>query len=246
MFDLRQPDQFKKRVRASFDTTTSKYGTNNDFHWQFAARLISHAPLQVGQTIIDVATGTAPAAILAAPIIGETGLIVGVDISSGILRLARSNCHNARIPNIVLVCGDAESIPFQRKCVDGLLCSSAIVWFPDIPRALYNWYQILRPKGWIAFSCFGGLARKTVIGLLGRLLKPYGQLLPELNAPLNTPENVDHCCSALDIPALQYIESKNSSCLSMQKIFLPGHGRRGLGSILPSRQSNMAIFALIF
>jgi hypothetical protein len=32
------------------------------------------------------------------------------------------------------------------------------------------------------------LARQTVIGLLSDLLKPYGQLLPELNERLNTPE----------------------------------------------------------
>ena len=188
MFDLSQPDQFKQLVRASFDTTTSSYGTNGDFHWQFAARLIDHAPLQVGQTVVDVATGTAPAAILAAPIVGASGLIVAVDISSRILRLARHNSVTTGVNNIVFLCGDAEDLPFREQSVDGLLCSSAIVWFPDIPRALHDWHRVLRPQSWIAFSCFGGLARQTVIGLLGRLLKPYGQLLPELNAPLNTPE----------------------------------------------------------
>ena len=40
MFDLSQPEQFKRAVQASFDTTSPTYGTNDDFHWQFAVRLI--------------------------------------------------------------------------------------------------------------------------------------------------------------------------------------------------------------
>jgi ubiquinone/menaquinone biosynthesis C-methylase UbiE len=188
MFDLTQTDQFKRLVRASFDNTNPSYGTEGDFHWQFASRLIAYTPIQSGQTVVDVATGTAPAAILAAPSVGNLGRVVALDLSVGILTLAQHNIATAGITNIVLLCGDAESLPLRDAQVDGLICSSAIVWLPNIVRALHDWYRVLRPGGWLVFSCFGGLARQTVIGLLGRLLQPYGQQLPELNAPLNTPE----------------------------------------------------------
>jgi ubiquinone/menaquinone biosynthesis C-methylase UbiE len=186
MFDLTHPTQFKRLVRASFDKTDPSYGTQGDFHWQFASRLLAHTPIQAGDILVDVATGTAPAAIMAAQRVGAQGQIVGLDISPGILAQARHHLATAEVPNCVLVCGDAEALPLRDACADGIVCSSAIVWLPTIPRALADWYRVLRPSGWLAFSCFGGLARQTSIGLLSRLLKPYGQLLPELNAPLNS------------------------------------------------------------
>lgn len=52
MFELSQPDQFKHATQASFDITPPSYGTDNDFHWQFAARLLNHAPIVPGQTLL--------------------------------------------------------------------------------------------------------------------------------------------------------------------------------------------------
>jgi protein-L-isoaspartate(D-aspartate) O-methyltransferase len=192
MFDPTQPDLFKQAVRASFDATLVGYGSHGDFHWQFARRLIDHAPLRAGDLILDIATGTAPAAIMAATQVGRQGFITGIDLSPGILALAQRNIAAAQLRNIALACGDAEHLPIRDGSVDGVLCSSAIVWFPNIPQALQEWHRVLRVGGWVAFSCFGGLARQTLIDLLTRLLTPYGQVLPELNAPLNTPEKCRH------------------------------------------------------
>jgi ubiquinone/menaquinone biosynthesis C-methylase UbiE len=180
-------NQFKQQVRASFDATPPDYGTHGDFHWQFADRLVAHTPLQPGHIVLDVATGTAPAALIAAARVSSNGYVVGLDFSSGILTHARRNIIAAGARNFTLVCGDAEAIPLCDSCMDVILCSSAIVWLPDIPRALGNWYRVLRPGGWVAFSCFGGPARQAIIALLSGLLKKIGQVLPELNAPLNTP-----------------------------------------------------------
>jgi ubiquinone/menaquinone biosynthesis C-methylase UbiE len=188
MFDVTRVEEFKHAVRASFDATPPDYGSKGDFHWQFAQRLVDRAPLRPGQVVLDIATGTAPAAIMAASRLGGRGFVVGIDLSPGILALAQRNILATHHANIALVRGDAERLPVRDSSVDGLMCSSAIVWFPDIPQALREWRRVLRTGGWVAFSCFGGLARQTLIGLLSRLLARYGRLLPELNAPLNTPE----------------------------------------------------------
>jgi ubiquinone/menaquinone biosynthesis C-methylase UbiE len=195
MFDLSKPDQFKQLVRSTFDVTQPGYGTKGGFHWQFASRLVAHAPLQPGQVIVDVASGTAPAAIQAAPKVGDDGRVFGLDLSARMLALADRNLDIAAITNVDLLRGDAEHLPPPANSVDGLICSSAIIWLPDIPRALHDWWRVLRHGAWIAFSCFGGLARRTVIGLLGRVLQPFGQDLPEIAARLNTPEK---CIQVLD------------------------------------------------
>ena len=187
-FDLNQPEFFKTQVRASFDKTPSTYGTNGDFHWHFAARLVERAPIHARQTILDIGTGTGPAAIMVSQRFGNTGQIIGLDLSRGILSIAQRQLTAAHLTNVQLLCGDAENLPFGQAQFDGLLCSSAIVWMPNILRAMEEWHRVLRLGGWLAFSCFGGPARQTTGQLMSQLLKRYGIILPELNGRLNTPE----------------------------------------------------------
>jgi protein-L-isoaspartate(D-aspartate) O-methyltransferase len=194
MIEREDPEAFKHRVQAAFDITGSAYGTAGDFHWQFAERLVGHAPLHLGQRVLDVATGTAPAAILAARLIGPTGLVVGVDLSPGMLTHAQRNIAAAGVASILLMRGDAARLPFLDEQFDVILCSSSIVWFPSIPAALREWRRVLRPGGWLAFSCFGGAARYTTQTLLGAALRPYGIQYFDLNEPLNTPQK---CLGAL-------------------------------------------------
>ena len=40
-FDSNQPENFKARIRASFDKTPPSYGTNGDFHWELPDILLS-------------------------------------------------------------------------------------------------------------------------------------------------------------------------------------------------------------
>jgi len=185
--DLRDLPGFKAQVRSSFDATPPTYGAPGDYHWAFAKRLVDCAPLRRGHAVLDVATGTGPAARMAAQRVGPAGTVIGIDLSPGIIAVARHTSAAADSGMIRLLVGDAEQLPLADGAVDGVLCSSAIVWFPDIPRALREWRRVLRRGGWIAFSCFGGAARATTIGLLGDLLLPYGQVLPELNGRTNSP-----------------------------------------------------------
>jgi ubiquinone/menaquinone biosynthesis C-methylase UbiE len=238
MFDLARPELFKQAVRASFDATPPNYGSHGDFHWHFAQRLIDHTPLRTGDMILDIATGTAPAAIMAATRVRRQGFITGVDLSPGILALAQRNIAAAQLFNIALACGDAEYLPLCDSSLDGVVCSSAIVWFPNIPQALQEWRRVLRSGGWVAFSCFGGPARQTLIGLLSRLLALYGQRLPELNAPLDTPEK---CRSLLESAGFANIDVRiaNEQLLATtaeESFEWAWASRRRFGIDLPSQQ----------
>jgi arsenite methyltransferase len=188
MFDRRHPDQWKQQVRASFDTTGPGYGRPGDYHWAFAERLVALAPLQPAQRVLDVATGTAPAAILAAQRVGPLGYVVGSDLSPGMLVLASQHLAAARVGNVAVFASDAEELAVRDRSVEGVVCSSAIVWFPDIARAVGEWCRALVPGGWIAFSCFGGLARHTINTVVIKLLAPYGVGYAEVNTPLNSPD----------------------------------------------------------
>jgi len=152
--------------------------------------------------VLDVATGTGLAAIAAAEIVGTDGDVLGTDFAIGALRQARLKARAAKLPNIRFEEVDADEQILLRSQFDAILCSSAIVYFTDIPTVLQRWYVGLKVGGVAAFSCFqeaspsaGVLFRKTVVR--------YGVSIPNPNQPLGTPER---CRQALQTAGFRDIE----------------------------------------
>jgi ubiquinone/menaquinone biosynthesis C-methylase UbiE len=200
--------EHKKWVARAFDATPASYGSGGDFHERFALRLVAHAGLRPGQTILDVATGTAPAAIAAASTVGSNGHVVGVDLSTGILRSAAERLKAVGLPGISLCQGDAEQLPFADERFDVVLCSSSMAWLPDIPSTLVEWHRVLRKGGQLSFSCFARAAQP-----MGRIVRThltrFGISLPDLNAPLDTQDKCRHlleraCYAVRDIVVEQW------------------------------------------
>lgn len=77
-------DEYKQQVATFFNHRTNYDGESN-FHPRLANRLLDVAQLHKGQKIL-VATGTGLIAISAAQIVGTEGKVVGVDISTGMLK----------------------------------------------------------------------------------------------------------------------------------------------------------------
>jgi protein-L-isoaspartate(D-aspartate) O-methyltransferase len=118
------------------------------------------------------------------------------------VQLAHHHIVRLALPNLALVVADAEHLPIRSTTMDGVLCSSAIVWFPDIAQALREWQRLVCPGGWVAFSCFGGGARQTINTLVIELLRPYRVTYPELNTPLNTP---DKCRTLVEAAGFDHV-----------------------------------------
>ncbi|MGB7085675.1 MAG: methyltransferase domain-containing protein [Phormidesmis sp.] len=160
---------------------------DSSFHKKFAPRLVELAKLKKGNAVLDVATGTGLAAIAAAEVVGTKGYVLGTDFAVGALRQARLKAEASKLTNIKFEEADADDQVLLECQFDAILCSSAIVYFTDIPTVLQRWHKGLKKKGIVAFSCFqetspsaGVLFRKTVAR--------YGMSIPNPNQPLGTPE----------------------------------------------------------
>ncbi len=175
--------QYKQQVTEFFNQRT-KY--DDDFRFRLALALVDLVQLQKGQKILDVATGTGIVAMAVAQIVGNEGKVVGVDISSTMLSQARKKIEQAGLQNIELIEADADYVDFEDKSFDAIFCSSAFVWLSDIPTALQKWYRFLNKGGTVAFSCFSETSFMTPIII--QACATYGISLPNINAPLGTPE----------------------------------------------------------
>ena len=78
--------RYKSIVRRMWDARSTTYtSTLPKFHGPLVRDLIELAPLRRGQSVLDLATGTGEAALAAAAAVGSTGVVVGFDISAGMI-----------------------------------------------------------------------------------------------------------------------------------------------------------------
>ncbi|MBD2250919.1 class I SAM-dependent methyltransferase [Nostoc parmelioides] len=190
--DNREYEQkYKTDVINFFDSRTSY---DNDYTIRRALPLLELIPLKTGQKVLDLATGTGIIAIAAAEIVGSTGKVIGVDFSSGMLAQAERKINKLGLQNIELIAADAEYINFEDESFDVILCSTAIVYFQDIPGALGKWYRFLKKGGIVGFSCCSEESCEAPT-----LIKACAEndiLLVNINEPTGTIEKCRHLMQA--------------------------------------------------
>src|SRR5688572_18473844 len=138
-------------IAASFDARASTYN-GNEWHRQCADRLVSQCGIRPGQVVLDAGTGTGFAAIAASRVAGPDGRIVAVDLSNGMLEIARTHLTRTGDAPIEWVQGDAVSLPgIQSESIDVVLCAAALLYMPITP-ALAEWHRVLTPGGRVALT----------------------------------------------------------------------------------------------
>jgi len=124
---------YQQRI-SNFYTARTDY--DNDFTRDRALHHLDYAEPELGQHILDVATGTGFVAIAAAEIVGENGSVVGIDITQSYLEKAQEKITAAGLTNVQLIEIDEAEFNPEPEQFDRIYCSSSIVLFPDIPASL--------------------------------------------------------------------------------------------------------------
>jgi demethylmenaquinone methyltransferase/2-methoxy-6-polyprenyl-1,4-benzoquinol methylase len=83
------------------------------------------ATLFEGARALDLCTGTSSVAVELARQVGETGFVVGLDFSHGMLEKAREKTKRAKVSQVYWVQANASQLPFQKSSFHGVTCSHA-------------------------------------------------------------------------------------------------------------------------
>lgn len=118
-----------------------------------ARALVEWSDPQPGEVVLDVGCGTGAAARFAAERVGNAGRVAGVDVSAGMIAVARS---------LPPVCGAAVEwheasacrLPFADAVFDRVLCSQTLQFLQDRPGALAEIHRVLKPGGRVAVSAW--------------------------------------------------------------------------------------------
>lgn len=114
----------------------------------YRAVIAEAAALSPGGVVLDVACGTGPNLPHLRRVVGPTGVVVGCDLSAGMLRRAR-----AANPDATLIQGDAATVEGVPDALDAVVCSLGLSVIPDWERVLAGTWARLRSGGrWVVFD----------------------------------------------------------------------------------------------
>ncbi|MDB5985221.1 MAG: ubiquinone biosynthesis protein UbiE [Nevskia sp.] len=134
------------RVRQWFDAAAGDYDRINRLmsfgsgaHYRGDA--LRRLGVKAGARLLDVGSGTGVIAGLAQKLVGDSGLVVAVDPSSGMLGQARARGVSHIVP------GRGESLPFADASFDLLTMGYALRHVADLDAAFREYRRVLRPGG---------------------------------------------------------------------------------------------------
>ena len=113
--------------------------------------MLEHVPLHEGKRVLDVACGTRIVTRVAVERFGHIASIVGIDLNSQMLEVARVNAPSMRTP-LTWPEADVCDLPCPNTSFDVVLCVQGLQYVPDKGGALRDMQRVLAPGGRLAFT----------------------------------------------------------------------------------------------
>ena len=113
---------------------------------------ITLAELQSGQTVLDLGSGGGLDCFLAAKKVGESGHVIGVDMTPEMLKKARASAERMGVTNVEFRQGFLEDLPVDDNSIDVVISNCVINLSPDKEKVFNEVFRVLNSGGKLAVS----------------------------------------------------------------------------------------------
>src|SRR5260370_42369414 len=93
--------------------------------------LLRRSAVAPGEKVLEVGCGTGAATVPLAEVVGDTGEVVGIDISEPMLAAARERISHSGLSNITLLRADAQVHAFEPNRFDLITWRFGVMFFAD-------------------------------------------------------------------------------------------------------------------
>lgn len=143
--------------------------------------LLARSAVAPGETVLEVGCGTGAATLPLAEAVGESGRVIGIDISEPMLAVARRRTAESGLRNISLLLADAQVHGFEPDSFDLIASRFGVMFFSDPVGAFRNLLGAVKPGGRLCFVCWAPLEDNP------QWLIPYEVVVRHLGPPAPTP-----------------------------------------------------------
>jgi len=110
------------------------------------------ARITPGETVVDLGSGSGTDSFLAARQTGESGRVVGIDMTSAQLAKARRLASEHGIANVEFIEAHIEQLPLPNASADLVISNGVINLAPDKAAVFADAARVLRPGGRLALA----------------------------------------------------------------------------------------------
>jgi len=147
----------QEKLKAIYDGVARRYDFQHSFLTaksdQRGRTILVGKAVGPGDKVLDCGAGTGSTALLAAQKIGTSGNVVLLDMSDGMLTIARERVAQANLSDSVeFKSGDILELPFEDGSFDVVLSTYSTCPLHDPAKGAMELYRVVRPGGLIGVA----------------------------------------------------------------------------------------------
>ncbi len=108
--------------------------------------------IQSGERVMDAGSGGGFDCLIAAELVGETGAVIGVDMTQEMLTKAETERSQLGVEQIAYREGLLEALPVEDGWADVVISNGVFNLCADKPAVMAEVFRVLKPGGWLQFA----------------------------------------------------------------------------------------------